>query len=295
MKKSVRFLMCLLLAVSVISCQKEISEENGGNGPVTGVLKMKIDGQQWVADKSASATILAGFIAINGVSNDNKNLLIQLQDQGEAAYQLDQQSLGVAVYADGNDAATDAFATDAGNSTADAGGIITITKIDKTNKTITGTFVFKAYRDSDSKQVVITEGSFENLKYTDQLQPTTGSDFKVKIDGTLWTAKSVQGIVQSGELNLIATELDFSKTVSLTMPANITAGTYDLADATKFISFYMKGTTDIFAAISGSMTITENNAGTKTIKGTFNFDGLNIIGNGTTAKLTEGTFSIKYQ
>jgi hypothetical protein len=295
MKKSVRFLMCLLLAVSVISCQKEISEENGGNGPVTGVLKMKIDGQQWVANKSASATILAGFIAINGVSDDNKNLLIQLQDQGEAAYQLDQQSLGVAVYADGNDAATDAFATDAGNSTADAGGTVTITKIDKTNKTITGTFVFKAYRDSDSKQVVITEGSFENLKYTDQLQPTTGSDFKVKIDGTLWTAKSVQGIVQSGELNLIATELDFSKTVSLTMPANITAGTYDLADATKFISFYMKGTTDIFAAISGSMTITENNAGTKTIKGTFNFDGLNIIGNGTTAKLTEGTFSIKYQ
>ena len=295
MKKTARFLMCLMMAVSIISCQKEVSEETGGNAPVSGVLKMKVDGQQWVATKSAGANIIAGLITISGTSNDDKTLVIQLQDQGAVGYQLDQQSFGVALYGNTTE---DPFATDAGTTLSDAGGTVTITKIDKTNKTITGTFAFKAYRDADSKQVVITEGSFEDLKYVDQLEPTTGSDLKVKIDGTLWTAKSIQGIVQSGQLNIIATELDFSKTVSITMPANITPGTYNFSDPTKFIGLYMKGTTDVYAATPlapGSLVITEHNTSTKTVKGTFSFDGQNISGTGTPVKLTEGSFSVKYQ
>jgi hypothetical protein len=285
------------MAVSVISCSKEKSTESGQGGPVTGSLKMKIDGQQWVANKSAGATILAGYIVITGLSNDNRNFLIQLEDNGIATYQLDQQSLGAAALTDANDPSGITYSTNQGTGASDAGGTVIVTKIDQVNKTISGTFSFKMFREDDNKQVTITEGSFENLKYTTELPPNNGADadFKVKINGTLWTAQVVNGAVSDNKLLISAASTDLTKTVILTMPANVTAGTYDFSPIGSYVGFHSSGPVSaplVYASLSGKLIITEHNTSTKTIKGTFNFIGTD--GGTGTVQLTEGSFTVKY-
>jgi hypothetical protein len=298
MQNAVRLLVYLLLTVSVISCQKELSNETGAGGAagVNGILKMKINGAQWVADKAAGASIFGGYIVITGISNDKKNFIIQLEDQGATTYQLDQQNLNVAALTDENEVNNYSYTTNQGQDINDAGGTVTVTKIDQTNKTISGTFSFKMFRDIDSKQLVITEGVFENLKYTTELPPVTGTDanFKVKIDGTGWTGKNVTGSVLMGNLMINATELDLSKTVGLSMPADISAGTHNLTQLGPNIGLYISGTTTL-ASSSGTLTITEHNKTTKLIKGTFNFEAKDLMGGTTVSQLTEGSFSVKYQ
>lgn len=299
MKRYVHLLMCLMLAVSVISCSKEKSIEAGQGGPSsTGVLKMKIDGQQWVASKAAGATIVAGLIAIQGISSDDRVFNITLQDNGIATYQLDDQSLNVAVVSDANNPnGGEGYTTNQGNP-GDAGGTLVITKIDKTNKTITGTFSFKMFRETDSKQLTITEGVFENLKYSTEVPPNAGADadFKVKIDGTLWTGQVVSGAASNGQLIISATESNVSKSVGLFMPADITLGTYDLTQLGTYIGIYNYGpvtSPTTLASESGKLIITEHNTSTKTIKGTFNFVAKPFTG-GTAVQFTEGSFTVKY-
>jgi hypothetical protein len=300
MKKYVRFLIFMLLAASVVSCSKEKSIEtgNGGGSAVTGVLKMKIDGVQWVANKGAGATIVGGLIAIQGISNDDRFFNITLQDDGPVTYQLDNQALNVAVLTDANSPTGGVgYTTNQGN-TGDAGGTLVITKIDETNKTISGTFSFKMFRESDSKQVVITEGSFENLKYTTELPPNTGADadFKVKIDGTLWSGQVVSGAAFNNQLIISAAETNVSKSVGLTMPDNVTPGTYSFSQFGTYMAIYNYGSATsptTLVSESGSLTITEHNTSTKTIKGTFSFVGRQITG-GTAVQFTEGSFTVKY-
>jgi hypothetical protein len=258
---------------------------------------MKIDGQQWVANTSAGATILAGYIVIQGLSNDNRSFLIQLGDNGVATYQLDQQSAGVAFLTDANDASGNPYTTNQGTSASDAGGTVIVTKIDQVNKTISGTFSFKMFREDDNKQVTITEGSFENLKYTTELPPTSGADadLKVKVNGTLWTAQVVNGAVSNGKLLISGAATDLTKTVGLYMPANVTAGTYDFSPIGSYVGYYTSGPVSsplVYASLSGKLTITEHNTSTKTIKGTFSFTGTD--GGTGTVQLTEGSFTVKY-
>ena len=298
MKNYIRLLVYLLLSVSVVSCSKEKSTESGQGGPVTGTLKMKIDGQQWVANKAAGATMVAGLIAIQGLSNDDRAFDITLEDHGIATYQLDNQSLNGAILTDANGAnGGEGYTTNQGNP-GDAGGTVTITKIDQTNKTMSGTFTFKMYRESDSKQVTITEGVFENLKYSTEVPPNAGADadFKVKIDGTLWTGQVVSGTAFNGQLIISAAESNISKSVGLTMPANVTPGTYSFSSLGTYMGIYNYGSATsptTLTSESGTLTITEHNTSTKTIKGTFSFVAKPLLG-GTAVQFTEGSFTVKY-
>ncbi|WP_315818754.1 DUF6252 family protein [Paraflavitalea speifideaquila] len=256
---------------------------------------MKIDSKQWIADKVAGASIFAGYIVITGVSNDKKSILIQLEDKGVATYQLNQQSLYGAALTDENEINQNSYTTNQGKDLNDAGGTVVVTKIDKTNKTISGTFSFKMFREMDDKQVVITEGVFEDLQYTTELPPTTGADadFKVKINGTAWTGKNVSGVVLMGKLMINATELDVSQTVGLSLPSDIAVGTHDFVQFGDVVGLYIKGGVTM-SATSGKLIISEHNTTSKVIKGTFNFEAKEFVGSGS-AQLTEGSFSVKYQ
>ncbi|MDF2190835.1 DUF6252 family protein [Paraflavitalea sp. CAU 1676] len=296
MNRLTRALLFLLLTPAFFACQKEISDETANGGAAKGKLRMKIDGKQWEADSYAGATILAGYIVITGISSDKKNFMIQLEDEGATTYQLDQQSAHVAALSDDNDVNPEAFATNQGQSAADAGGSVVVTKIDATKKTISGTFTLKVYRDLDSKQIVLTEGVFENIPYETQLPPNNGpnADFKVKIDGTSWTGKTVNGAMVQGNLMITASELDLSKTVGLYMPAGITAGTYSFQQLGPVLGVYITGTTNL-GSQSGTLKITEHNTTTKIIKGTFDFKAVDILGGAASAQMTEGAFTVQYQ
>jgi len=304
MKLLFRPLPFLLLTV-FISCQKEISFEpgqNGGGGTgVNGTLKMKIDGKQWVADKGAGASMMVGLINISGLSKDGKSFTITLSDTVARMYILSNvittidSSHAAALYDSVVDP-NDSWSTVAGDNPSQAGGWVNIAKIDKVKKTMSGTFQMKLYKEMDSTTVMITEGVFENLSYAITLPPASATDtFRVKIDGTSWTPGSIAGVNSFGSISVVANEITLSKTVGITMPSDITPGSYTFdALGGQYIGLYNPNTTTTLASSSGTLTIIEHNKTTKRIRGNFNFVAQPILG-GAGSNLTEGYFSVKYQ
>ena len=299
-------LLPILLLTALISCQKEISFEpgqaGGGSGTgANGILKMKIDGKQWVADKAAGASLMVGMINISGLGNDKKTFTITLSDTVARTYVLSNvittiDSAHAAALYDSVSATNDSWSTVAGDDPSMAGGWVNIAKIDKVKKTMSGSFQFKMYRETDSSTVVITEGVFENLSYATTLPPASATDtFRVKISGSSWTPASIVGVVNFGSISVVANEVSLSKTVGITMPANIATGSYtfDFLGG-QYIGAYNPNPTTTLASTSGTLTILEHNTSTKRIRGNFNFVAEPVLG-GTGVNLTEGYFSVKYQ
>ena len=284
------------------SCGKEKSVETGGNQPATvngnGVFKMKINGTQWDAGNTAYATIIPGLINITGKSKNNIVLSITLSDTLATTYVLNQQSgFNGSALSDSADLNGVSFTTNQGSDTADAGGIVVVTNIDKVNKTISGTFKFKVFRDFDSKQKQITEGSFDKLSYSTGL-PSTGTTnttdtFTAKIDNAAWTGKGINGFTAGFTLAVNATAADGSKTIHLSMVDDIIPGIYDLGDFTP-TGFYLPTATTMLPIESGKLTILEHNIATKRIRGNFNFKATEP-GSTKTVLITDGYFSVKYK
>src|SRR5215813_10348315 len=132
MNRVVSFLSVAISTLFFISCQKEVSVDTTNASPAgaTGNFKAKIDGDQWIADKATGAWRLQGLINISGMSIDKKILSITLTDSGVHTYTLDDVSLNAAAYIDSAEANPLDFSTNQGVDPGDAGGTVTITKID---------------------------------------------------------------------------------------------------------------------------------------------------------------------
>ncbi len=298
MFRSINHLVFLLLTMLIISCQKEVNVELGTQGipGISGTLKMKINGSQWTASRGAGASIIAGYTDINGISADGKSLSITLNDTVPGTYVLDQISFNVAALSDSVDLGGLAYTSNEGIDTTKAGGMVIVTAIDKINKTISGTFHFKAYREFDSKQKQVTEGVFDKLPYVSTLPPASLTDtLHVKVDNVDWTAKSITGTLSGTDIFITGSELDVSKLLVLSIPSNTTPGTYNLDALTgTYIGIYSPVSTSIMTSSSGKITVLEHNITTKRIRGNFNFIAIDRATN-KSSQLTAGYFSLVYQ
>lgn len=289
-------LAIITLTTLIISCQKEISGDVNPQA-VTGNFKAKINGEQWVANKMTSGTRLLGLINVTGLSNDKKMLTITLTDSGAHTYTLDQNSMNAAAYIDSNLANKNAFTTNQGLQHGDAGGTVTITNIDATNKKISGTFNFKVFRQEDGQQRVFTEGSFTDLSYVTSLPPTgAGDTLRVKVNGTLWNATVVFGANQMNMLTVSGTDATISRSIGFQLPPTITPGSYPFDIMSGIIGAYNPDTDPNHSklAVSGTLQILEHNTTTKRLRANFNFVGAEILNPLNTVTLTEGYFSLKY-
>lgn len=307
MLRSFRYLLVFIVLITA-ACQKEIGVDSlsptpgTGPGPVTppvtanAALKMKIGGTQWLADKGGQASILAGFITIEGLSADRKYLSILLDDTIPKTYTLNQTSLSSAELADSTDQNGSVYSTDQGTSAANAGGTVVVTGIDKVRKTISGTFQFRMFRNSDGKQKVITEGSFDKIPYISSLPPAAVTDtFQVKIDNVNWSGGSIStGMTSTGELFISASELNVSRSVNFFIPASIAPGSYDLVPTSAYFAIYNPDLNTFLVAQSGKLVILEHNLTTKRIRGSFDFKAVETGGT-KTAVLSQGYFSLKHQ
>ena len=298
MCKSITRLCFVLLTMAMVSCQKEISTELGlgGTPTVTGSLRMKVDGSQWIANRVSGASLIAGFANISGTSTDGKSLSLTLSDTVPGTYILDQASFSAAGYTDSLDLGGLTYSSNGGKDTTQAGGIVIVTAIDKINKTISGTFHFKAYREFDTKQKLITEGVFDKLPYVSSLPAANLTDtFHVKVDNVDVVAKSISGTLSGTNIILSGSELDLTKLVALSMPSNITTGTYIMNPATAtYVGIYSPAISSIMTSLSGTLTILEHNTTTKRLRGNFNFIAIDLISSKTSV-LTAGYFSVVYQ
>ena len=288
--------MCLpvLMIFGLVSCLKEKSLDSTGDGGA-GILRMKIDGKQWTANKTASATIMNEHVTITGASQDNFDLMIQIKTTSVGTYQLDQASDHIAIVIDNNEASPVGYSTDQGANSSIAGGTVNITKIDEATKRMSGNFTFKLYRSIDDKSIMITEGVFENLPYTAD-PPTTGTSdaLKCKIDGTEWTAPQAGATLNTGLILIVGSESNNSRTLTITVPETITPGDYVLDNTSFYLGIYTDGTKIYGAGAGGTLKITEHQ--NRTIKGSFQFtaeDQIDPPVNPNVA-ITEGSFSATY-
>src|SRR5687768_13146434 len=154
-----------------VSCQKEISTDSTGDpsSPLNGSLRMKIDGKGWAADKGVGAFVMNDLLHLSGYSADKKYFHFTLSDDVPGTYILNQSSLSAAALTDSNSTTTYAFATNQGEDEQFAGGVVVVTSVDQRNKTVSGTFQFKMFREYDSAQIVITDGVFAKVSYLTSL------------------------------------------------------------------------------------------------------------------------------
>lgn len=291
-------LICFFLLIAscgLFSCHKEVSVET--KTALNGDFRALIDGVDWIAaDSTKGAAMLGGLINITGVSADNKQISITLNDTVTGVYTLNQTTTSFAAYVDNASSGFNAYATNEGTDTTQAGGTVTITQIDKVNKTISGTFSFAVYRNSDSSRKKITAGVFYKLSYVDSLSASNGSDtLTVAINGTNWTAQNIIASGLTGQLIVNGSTVNGAQAVSLIMPLSVTPGSYTLDYTTQnYIGAYTQAPSIYLVSAGGTLTILENNASTHRIRGNFQFEAIDPMGVNSSQSLTNGYFSIQY-
>ena len=287
----------IMALLPLFSCHKEVSVETSTG--LAGDFVATIDGSEWIAaDSTRGATILAGLINITGVSVDDKQLSITLDDTVVGVYTLNQNSGSLATYAAIDSSDLYAFASNQGSDTAQAGGLVTVTEIDPVNKTISGTFSFKVYRDIDKQQKVITQGVFYKLSYSTSLPASNSTDtLETLIDGAAWSARSIIASAIATQLGITGSDLNGNRAVSLIIPLYVAPGSYTLDyTGNTYIALYNPVPTIALAATNGTLQIIENDSTTKRVRGNFQFEATDPLGLGNTPhNLTGGYFSVQYK
>jgi hypothetical protein len=293
MNRFLRLCLPVLMMFSLVSCLKEKSVDTTEGGGA-GILRMKIDGKQWTANKTAAATIMNDYVSIMGASQDNFDLLIQIKTTSTGTYQLDQASAHFAILLDNNEATPIGYASNQGANSSIAGGTVNITKIDEATKKISGNFSFKLYRSSDDKTIMITEGVFENLTYTAGPPPSgTGNAMKLKADGVEWIAPQASAVHNSPIIVITGNDATFTRSLSITVPETIAPGDYVLDNTSFYMAAYISAGKVYGAGAAGSLKITEHQ--NKTIKGSFQFTAEDQNSPpGPNVAITEGSFSATY-
>lgn len=302
MRYIVSFLFILALSFGNSSCQKEFFLDDIDSSLITlpdlpgltGSFTATIDGEKFTADKASAATISMGVIVVSGLSNAGESITLRVADSGVHVYSLDIGSAtNVGAYSKGSEFG---YATNQGDQPGQSGGTLSVTSINTDKKTISGKFSMNVYRQYDGEQKKITEGVFRDISYeTEPIPPANAKDtFRVKVDGTAFPVYSITAYNLYNMISLTINNQAVSKTVGITMPTDVKAGTYDFSPfGPDFIGQYNPTSTTYLAASSGKITILEHNVSTKRIKGNFNFEAKEMMG-GKKANLTEGYFSVTY-
>jgi Family of unknown function (DUF6252) len=218
----------------------------------------------------------SGLLELTSLLGTKEQLTLRITSGiAETTYDLKNQGVGI-VYFD-----------DAGNYYSNPTGQVVITKIDETNKTISGTFSAKLDRPSPSATVNISNGVFTNVPFAIE-DRGKGNVNIAKIDGVQFAgrlneASSVPSFVFGNSTQLLS--FSFSNTTTVGKTYNVT----DLVVPRNYVK-YVEGLYS-FAPKSGSFTITKYTPSNE-IQGTFAFEMESYPIGGKIKSITEGTFAV---
>jgi hypothetical protein len=266
----------------------------------TGNFVARINGVPWQSAVSTEqASIIQGLINITGISADNQQISMTMSGTGVGTYHLFLGSTSLATYANIDSSFMYAYSTNGASDTALAGGQVTITEIDQTNQTISGTFSFNVDRVIDSQHKTITQGVFTKLPYSTSLAPTANKDtLTATIDTRVWVGNAIQVTVNGSELTIVGSSADGTQSVGLLMPANAAPGSYLLDGSNpSYLGVYtvlVNSNTSGLVSVSGQLNIAQNNTATSRISGTFTFSASNPTDPTQVHSVTSGVFSVYY-
>jgi len=291
----------LLLDELGTDCNLTTDGGDGDDGSFTAI----IDGNMFTAQE-ASAGFIAGVFNITGTRSNGETIIITLSDfDGEGTYDIGanntSSSGGAYLSMTGANAFLSAF--------EDGTGSITVTEFDIANSTTSGTFEFVANDSLSEDSVTITSGVFTNLPIQTDVPPgDPDNSLNVLIDGISLNPDSVVGVIVdlAGDLiiNIVANNNTTGQNLGITIPANITPGTYEFdfipTSSDDVIGLYNPDLNAMmlpFSANMGSLTIINNDAlDGGLLQGTFEFlaEPAPASGQEGMFELTEGEFSINF-
>jgi len=255
------------------------------------LMTAKINGMDWEAE-AAGALIQVNRIGISGLAADGSVMVLSLEDNGEGVYELTENSLSAGAYTLGDN--SNAFTS---NSNVE-GGRVEITELNWQDSIMSGTFFFTGSRAFPAGEVNIEVGTFENIPVRTELGSVNDfNNLSVKVDDELFEPVSVTAMIDpfSNNISIVGTAAVGIPSVGLFLPQDITEGTYDLGTPgfADYGAQYNIDDMTFLGAESGELIITKHDTGVKIIEGTFFFEAAELVG-GSTASLTEGSFSVTY-
>lgn len=280
----------------------------GGGGSTATVFKADFDGQTWSNPSAIQAIVNSDYISISAMKSNGSFFQITIPQGTVGTYNWASAtsitSLGL-VYSAGSGQVpyVSLSNTDASNqgftNYVDTAELV-ISSINTTTNMITGTFKFTGVRyDSTLTQTetkIFTNGQFSVPFTANNTSPSTNSFF-CKLDNSDFIPTNVDGISANNMISVIGRRGNV-ETISLSLVAGITPGTYDLENlplGTNNIGLYNQDAgTNSFGADPGTVVITTHDVAAKHIIGTFEFTGTSFFTT-TTHTITEGEFDIFYQ
>ncbi|MDD2635848.1 MAG: DUF6252 family protein [Bacteroidales bacterium] len=176
-------------------------------------------------------------------------------------------------------------------------GFIRISSVNEETKTMSGNFNFKAYRLSDGTFKTISDGTFSNVpyKYYNISDTSSFNNIFIFTDQTQQRTASEISAFRNDTALVIHAEVDRDEaweSLTIWMSPTINAGVHYITAEGPVWAKFQYGFYE-FQADNGSITIIENNASERKIKGTFFF---NYIDNeDQTLSITGGQFEVEYE
>lgn len=292
---SISKLFLVLIAFAVTSCDVEPLDpainlddfDNSNNGPA--LFKADFSGSTWTAT-SVEALVSGNFIAISGLKANGEGFDFLVQANATGTYPANTNLLTFTP----SGSEFGYWSTNFNNPEENTGSI-TITSINTTNNTISGTFNFKGYWSDTSVTSILpvqfTNGVFQNIPFITQDQ--TGDSFFAKVGGTEFVDVDILTTtisVGSQEFISIGAQNAALNSMTISVKSSLGTGTYAITgNATTDGVQAIYDFNDVnYTAATGSITITSKTA--TRIKGTFNY----VTSGATPFTVTEGAFDVEY-
>jgi len=297
MKKS-KIFQCLLLLTALTAlaaCTKDDPEPEAETA-AEGTMIALVDKSEWISEAPA-VYIYYGEITIHAIGSDDTAITIYLNNDDVGKYDISGVpttfSINIGVFTPANAGPANPLYASTYVEQA-VTGEVDITEIDQVNKTISGTFHYKAARMiPEVSEVEVKGGSFTKIFYSDVPGLPAGSS--VSFDVNSLAFRPVQMAVVNSLDNLVLNVAGAgNKSLTLTIPASTTTGTFDLGPIGSSYSATYVSNSMTYESTSGTVTITEHDQEKKRIKGTFSFTAELFPQGGESIAVTEGSFIFSY-
>ena len=265
----------------------------------SGVFEVTFDGNTFITSNVNYTTDNSEIlIAVNNPST-NEIFTLRVNGTSTGTYDLIGFNSHASYINNSNPNSSDVWST---TQSVTKAGEITISAIDDTNNTISGTFSFSGINlfTGDVKQ--FTKGSFTNIpKGTGTTPVASNNKFSAKVDGVLYETISVFGtattVLGTADLILVTGNKSFSEVMTLYFDGDVVPGEYDLGSP--FAQSYPSGTYSLNTTNinigDGKVIITIHDTAAKRIAGTFEFEASPLTSSTPNYSITEGSFDVIYE
>ncbi len=249
-----------------------------------------VDGSTWRCPEP-NARVSENQIIVYGTSAEGQTIQLTVFAGEKGVYTLNAANMHEGKLIPN----TSAYATIYSTSYNDGGsGQVRITSINEDDRTISGNFNFRAYKESDAGNKTVTNGEFTKIpyKYINTIDTTQVNNMLTSIiDGTDFVATSVVSVLSDGIIEIKGTRSDSFQSITLFIPEEQSTGIFNIDPINGPIMANYQSSLSPMPATAGSCTIAEHDTESNIIRGTFFF---NVDNDEETIELQNGYFEVQY-